>query len=78
MKFIDWYNFNFVDNTIIKQHTIYIIAFRKKSYKNEDKMFESKMEIEDAISLFKDYRVTEIRTRIQNDFSMLCALLYKE
>ena len=79
MKFIDWYNFNFVDNKVINVGDIYVKCFRKKSYSADDVMFDAKMRVEDANNLFGDYNLMMVKIRSdENDFARLCALIYKE
>ena len=79
MKFVDWYNFNFVENKVINVRDIYVKCFRKKSYSADDVMFEAKMRVEDANNLFGDYSLMMVKTYSnENDFVRLCALIYKE
>lgn len=79
MKFIDWYNFNFVDNKVINVCNIYVKCFRKKSYSADDVMFDATMRVEDANNLFGDYNLMMVKIHSDgNDFARLCALIYKE
>lgn len=78
MKFIDWYNFNFVENNVMNFGYIYMKVMRKKSFQKDDVMLDSLMKITDAIQLFGDYNLMLIKFEKQNDYTTICALVYKE
>lgn len=76
MKFIDWYNFNFVDNKIMNINEVYVIVLRKLSYKKEDIIFEAKIKIQDVVNIFAEYNLMQIRA-IHN-YPFIEILIYNE
>ena len=79
MKFIDWYNFDFVENKVMDGiGDIYMKVMRKKSFSRSDVMLDSLMKITDAIQLFGDYNLMLIMFEEQNSYKTICALVYKE
>lgn len=77
MKFVDWYNFNFVDNKVMNLGAIRIEVMRNKSLKNIDAMLRTSMNIEDAVKMFGDYSIISIVMKTGNSYE-LCAFVYKE
>lgn len=79
MKFIDWYNFNFVDNKVMDRvGDIYMKVMRKKSSLLEDKMLDTLVRVSDAVRMFGDYELMFVSIDKQNDYATICALVYKE
>lgn len=78
MKFIDWYNFNFVENNVMNFGDIYMKVMKKKSFHKDDVMLNSLMKITDAIQLFGDYNLMLVKLDEQNNYKTICALVYKE
>ncbi len=85
MKFVDWYNFNFVENKIMNRiGDIYVKVFRKESCKREDMILCSLLNFEDAINLFGDMKLMKVNFHSEQGFALgeeyktLCALLYME
>ena len=79
MKFIDWYNFNFVENKVMDRvGDIYMKAMRKKSFLLEDKMLDTLVRVSDAVRMFGDYELMSVSLDKQNDYTTICALVYKE
>ena len=79
MKLIDWYNFNFGNEQFnCNIADIYVKVFRKKSYKNEDMIFEKLMKTSDMIHLFGDYKMFILGKDTKNDYCTLKVCIYKE
>lgn len=79
MKFIDWYNFNFVDNKVMDRvGDIYMKVMRKKSLLLEDKMLDTLVRVSDAVRMFGDYELMFVSIDKQNDYATICALVYEE
>lgn len=78
MKFIDWYNFNFVESGVMNFENIHMKIMRKKSFDKDDVILDSLMKITDAIQLFGDYNLMLIKFEGQNNYNVICALVYKE
>lgn len=78
MRFIDWYNFNFVESDVMNFEDIHMKIMRKKSFYKEDVILDSLMKITDAIQLFGDYNLILIKFEEQNNYKIICALVYKE
>ena len=77
MKFIDWYNFNFVEHKVMNLSSIYMEVMRKKSLENIDVMFGSSMSMNDAVKLFGDWTIIGIAMNTGNSYE-LCAIVYRE
>ena len=77
MKFVDWYNFNFVDNKVMNLSSIYMEVMRKKSLENIDVMFRTSLSMNDAVKLFGDWTIIAIVMNTGNSYE-LCAIVYKE
>lgn len=79
MKFIDWYNFNFVENKVMDRiGDIYMKVMRKKSFLHEDKMLDTLVRISDAVRMFGDYELMSVSFDKQDNYTTICALVYKE
>lgn len=85
MKFIDWYNFNFVENKIMDRiGDIYVKIFRKESFKHEDMILCSLVNFEDAVKLFGDMKLMKVsfhseqKSAMGGEYKTLSALLYME
>jgi hypothetical protein len=85
MKFVDWYNFNFVENKIMDRiGDIYVKIFRKESYQHEDMILCSLVNFNDAVKLFGDMKLMKVTfhsehsTRLDGQYKALCALLCME
>ena len=79
MKFIDWYNFNFVENKVMNsQDDIYMKVLRKNSTRDEDVMIDVLMGIADAAKVFGDYEISGIEIRHDKEYIAIGASVYKE
>lgn len=85
MKFVDWYNFNFVENKIMDRiGDIYVKIFRKESFKHDDMILCSLVNFEDAINLFGDMKLMKVsfhseqRSAMGGEYKTLSALLCME
>lgn len=85
MKFIDWYNFNFVENKIMDRiGDIYVKIFRRESFQHDDMILCSLVNFEDAIKLFGDMKLMKVNfhcehsSKLNGQYKALSALLYME
>ena len=79
MKFVDGYNFNFVENKVMDRiGKIYMKAMRKKSFQLEDKMLDALVRVSDAVRMFGDYELMLVSLDKQDDYTTICAIVYKE
>ena len=79
MKFVDWYNFNFVENKIMDRvGDIYMKVMRKKSLLLEDKMLDTLVTVADAVRMFGDYELMYVSLDKQDNYTTICAIVYKE
>lgn len=85
MKFVDWYNFNFVENKIMDRiGDIYVKVFRKESFQRDDMVLCSLVNFEDAIKLFGDMKLMKVNfhsehsSNLNGQYKALSALLYME
>lgn len=79
MKFVDWYNFNFVENKVMDRiGDIYMKVMRKKSFLLEDEMLDTLVRVSDAVRMFGNYELMSVSLDKQNDYTTICALVYKE
>lgn len=79
MKFIDWYNFNFVENKVMDRiGDVYMKVMRKKSFLLEDKMLDTLVRISDAVCMFGDYELMSVSFDKQENYATICAIVYKE
>lgn len=79
MKFVDWYNFNFVENKIMDRvGNIYMKVMRKKSLLLEDKMLDTLVTVSDAVRMFGDYELMYVSLDKQDNYTTICAIVYKE
>lgn len=78
MKLNDWYNFNFNNEQFrCDIGDVYVKVFRKKSYKNEDMIFEQLMRPSDMIHLFGDYEIFILGKDTKNDYCTLKVCICK-
>lgn len=79
MKFVDWYNFNFVENKVMGRiSVIYMKAMRKKSFLLDDKMLDTLAKDSDAARMFGDYELMSVDLDKRDDYTTICAIVYKE
>ena len=79
MKFIDWYNFNFVENKVMDRiGDIYMKVMRKKSFLLEDRMLYTLVRFSDAVRMFGDYELMSVSLDKQDNYKTICAIVYKE
>ena len=85
MKFVDWYNFNFVENKIMDRiDDIYVKVFRKESSQRADMVLCSLVSFEDAIKLFGDMKLMKVNFHSEHSYNLngqyktLAALLCME
>lgn len=78
MKVKEWYAFNFRNERVnCNVGDVYVKVFRKKSYNNDDKIFEQLMDPVDMVNLFGEYQL--FATGLYRDgYSALSILIYKE
>lgn len=65
MKLVDWYNFNYVQNTaminIVKYDLVILKPTDNNTYKEEDIALESRnVKIADAVDLFADFSLVNV------------------
>lgn len=79
MKFIDWYNFNFVDNKVMNNFgDIYVKVMRKHSFRSEDVMLDTLMNTSDAVKVFGDYQLIQVNLRTEKNYDTIGVLVCKE
>ena len=79
MKFVDWYNFNFVENKVMDRiGNIYMKVKRKKFFLSKDEMLDALVRVSDAVRMFGDYELMSVSLDTQDDYKTICAIVYKE
>ena len=84
IKFIDWYKFNFVDNTVMSEKDdVYIKIFGHKTFCEEDMVLGTTVNVSIAAKLFGDLYLMAVTGHDQllidaGNEHAFCILLYME